>query len=222
VSFEIKKVYRPVNAAEWKSIMVARIQAALDADSTLNIMRSYPIFDYKISIALTPYAPQGTDQQGKPLPPKPGVSTGYEVDGIVFVPVFESAVELVEQSPIYGADADTQTLRTLAAQPTIEKGRSDIGEVVDLRVPPPKAKVELEPAEAFEPTAPPVPIASDEKEDQTIRVEEGRWGAAHPDPKAEAAIERRDPSLAAGRVSVIKSVAEGGGADHGVRGKGRR
>jgi hypothetical protein len=221
MSFEVKKVYRPENAHEWKGAMVSRVGAALDEDSTLTLMRSFPIFDYKISITLTPYAPQGTDQQGKPLPPKPGVPTVYEVDGIIFVPVLESAVELVEQSPVYGHDADPQELRTLAAQPTIEKGRSDIGEVVDIRVPPPKPKVELEPADPFEPTAPPVPIAPEEKLDETIRVEENRWGAAHQDPKAEAAIERRDPSLAAGRVSVIKSVAEGGGQDHG-RGKGRR
>jgi hypothetical protein len=221
MSFEVKRIYRPVNGLEWKAIMVERIKAALDADSTLNIMRSFPMFAYKISIALTPYRPQGTNQQGATLPPLPGAPIAYEVDGEVFVPVLESAVELVEQSPVYGHDADPQQLRILAAQPTIEKGRSDIGEVVDIRVPPPKPKVELEPADPFEPTAPPVPIAPEEKLDETIRVEENRWGAAHQDPKAEAAIERRDPSLAAGRVSVIKSVAEGGGQDHG-RGKGRR
>ena len=221
MSFEVKRIYRPINGLEWKAIMVERIKAALDADSTLNIMRSFPLFGYKISIALTPYRPQGTNQQGATLPPLPGAPIAYEVDGEVFAPVFESAVELVEQSPVYGHDADPQQLRTLACQPTIEKGRSDIGEVVDIHVPPPKPKVELEPAEPFEPTAPPVPIAPEEKVDETIRVEEGRWGAAHQDPKAEQAVERRDPALAPGRVSVIRSAAEGGGQDHG-RGKGRR
>ena len=221
MAFETRRIYRPINGLEWKVIMVERIKAALDADSTQNIMRSWPLFAYKISISLTPYRAQGTDQMGATMPPLPGAPIAYEVDGEIFVPVLESAVELVENSPVYGHDADPQALRTLAAQPTIEKGRSDIGEVVDIRVPPPKPKVELEPAEAFEPTAPPVPINPDEKVDDTIRVEEGRWGSAHQDAKAEAAIERRDPSLAAGRVSVIKSVAEGGGADHG-RGKGRR
>ncbi len=221
MAFETRRIYRPVNGLEWKDIMVARIKAALDADSTLNIMRSFPLFGYKISIALTPYRPQGTNQQGATLPPLPGAPIAYEVDGEVFVPVLESAVELVEQSPVYGHDADPQALRTLAAQPTIEKGRSDIGEVVDVRVPPPKPKVELEPAEVFEPTAPPVPINPDEKVDDTIRVEEGRWGSAHQDSKAEQAVERRDPALAPGRVSVIRSAAEGGGQDHG-RGKGRR
>ena len=221
MAFETRRIYRPVNGLEWKAIMVERIKAALDADSTLNIMRSFPLFGYKISIALTPYRAQGTNQQGATLPPLPGAPIAYEVDGEVFVPVLESAVELVENSPVYGHDADPQALRALAAQPTIEKGRSDIGEVVDIRVPPPKPKVELEPAAAFEPTAPRVPVNPEEKVDDTIRVEEGRWGSAHQDAKAEAAIERRDPSLAAGRVSVIRSAAEGGGADHG-RGKGRR
>jgi hypothetical protein len=103
----------------------------------------------------------------------------------------------------------------------VETARSSIGEVVDVRVPPPvKPKVELEPAEPFEPIAPTVPILPDEKLDDTIKVEEGRWSAAHQDPKAERAVETRDPSLAPGRVSVIKSAAEGGGQDHG-RGKRR-
>jgi hypothetical protein len=212
MAFETKRIYRPMSAAEWKDVMLSRIKSALDADGTLTLMRSYPIFDYKISIALTPYSPTGTDQQGKTLPPKPGVSTGYEVDGIVFCPVFEASVELVEQSPVYGAEADTQDLRQLAAMPTVETARSAIGEVVDMRLP---AKA----AVALEPTAPLVPIAPEEKVDDTIRVEEGRWAAAHSDAKAEAAVEHRDPSLAPGRVSVIKSVAEGGGSDHG---KGKR
>ena len=220
MAFETR-IYRPVNAAEWKQIMVARIQAALDADSTLNIMRSFPLFSYRISIALTPYRNQGTDQQGKTLPPLPGNAIAYECEGEVFIPVFESAVELVEESPVYGHDADPQQLRTAAAMPTVETARSSIGEIVDVRVPPPvKKTVELEPAEPFEPTAPPVPIAPEEKADDTIRVEEGRWSAAHSDAKSEAAVEHRDPSLAPGRVSVIKSVAEGGGSDHG-RGKRR-
>jgi hypothetical protein len=221
MAFEVRKVYRPVNGQEFKEIMVARIKAALDADSTQNMMRSWPLWAYKISIALTPYRQQGTDQQGKALPPLPSNAITYECDDVVFVPVFESAVELVEESPVYGHDADPQSLRTAAAMPTVETARSSIGEIVDVRVAPPvKKAVELEPAEPFEPTAPPVPIAAEEKADDTIRVEEGRWQAAHSDPKADAAVEHRDPSLAPGRVSVVRSVAEGGGSDHG-RGKRR-
>ena len=218
MSFEVRKVYRPVTAQEWREIMVARVKAALDADGTLTIMRSFPMFNYKISIGLTPFRPQGIDQSGKTIPPLPGTEIVYECDGQVFVPVFESQVELVEQSPVYGHDADPQSLRTLAAQPTIEKGRSEIGEVIDIKIPPPKPK---EPEETFVPTAPPVPIVPGEKEDETIKVEESRWSDSRTDSKAEQAIAERNPDLAPGRVSVIQSVAEGGGQNHG-RGKKQR
>lgn len=215
MAFETRKVYRAVSGAEFCELMIRRMKEALALDSTMNLMRSFPLFSYKVSIELTPYRAQGTIS-GKVADPLPGQPEHWEIDGVCFVPVEEAHVELVERSQIYGHEADPNALRTMSNMPTTEKAKTEIGEVVDVPVPPP-AKPKPEPE--FVPTAPQVPAMPGEQVDETIRVEAERWGRAHQDAKADAAIKDMDPSKAAGRVSVVKSTMEGGGSDHGFRRK---
>jgi hypothetical protein len=220
VAFESKKVYRALNGNEVKTIMSQRVLAAMLEDNAVNMARSFPLLRYEISIKLTPYQAAGSGE------PKPEKDITYEVDGAVFIPVLEQAVELVENSPLYGREADPQALRELAQQGTVETTRTNTGELVDVR---------SKPGSKTEPAVEPPPVVikepqswpdgqqpgAGESADETLKIEEARWAQRKPDEAVEKAVETRDPSYAPGRVSTIRSVAEGGGSDHG-HGKKKR
>ena len=215
--FESRKVYRALNGEEIKTIMSQRVLAAMQMDNALNIARAFPLIRYEITVRLTPYQLAGKDA-------KPDVDVVYEVDGSVYVPSnAEPTVELVESSPLYGVEADPQELRRLAEQGTVETARTSTGELVDVRTKPGTKEPPVMP-ESVTPAAEPPPPA-DEDPAQTYAAEEQRW-KSRKDPEVERATsmalrnfeesgEIKHPGIAAGRVSIIKSAAQGGGSEHG-------
>jgi hypothetical protein len=150
--------------------------------------------------------------------PVPDGVIAYQVDSEVFTPYEPAAVELVEQSPLYGTEADPQDLRRECGLGTIETVRTLTGELVDKRMRPTAPAVVVEPELPDLKPIGPAP-ASDETVEQTVAIEAQRWNQIHQPGDIEKAIAARDPALAPGRVSVIKSVQEGGGQDHGRRGR---
>lgn len=215
MSFETKKVYRAVDGNEIKKIMSQRVLACMMEDNALNMARAFPLIRYQVSVKLTPYHAAGAGE------PKPDPDITYEIDGAVYCPVMEQAVELVENSPLYGREADPQDLRRLAEQGTVETMRTPTGELVDVRTKPgsrtepavePPAVVIAEPQAWADGKAPGAVIESTE---ETERAEAQRWQQSKTDEAVDLATEKRDPTIAPGRVSVIKSVLQGGGSDHG-------
>lgn len=226
---EVRKVYRPINGQELKDILPKRVAEAMLHDNVVNVARAFPLVSYKVHVEIQPYQLAGKDAQGNPIAHPDARAICYDVEGELFVPVYESTVELVEQSPIYGSEADPQDLRRMGEVPVIDSARTEIGELVDVKLPVPRKARETSEA----PDAPAVivipgdpayvpadaPPSPGEDPKVTYAVEEERWKRSRGDKQVDAAVESRDPSLAPGRVSVITSVAEGGGQDHG---RGRR
>jgi hypothetical protein len=222
MAFETKKVYRALNAHEMKTIISQRVLAAMMEDNALNMARAFPLIQYNVSVELTPY------HQAGPNDVKPDPNIRYEVDGAVYIPSnTEPAVELVETSPIYGKEADPQDLRKLAEQGTVETARTQTGEMVDVRTRPGTQEPPEMPHVVIPPPDPPAKGRPDERPEETAAAEQQRWTQVK-DPEVDKATSQiirnfeegdvKHPGLAAGRVSVIKSVAQGGGTDHG-RGK---
>jgi hypothetical protein len=245
MAFEQRPVYRPLSGQDLKDIIPARVREAMGLDSTINIARSFPLVRYEVKITITPFEARGT------MDPKELPAAGeYVVDQMIYSPVMDQAVELVEKSPIYGREADPQELRQLAGQGTVQSARTNTGEVVDVRTKPGSRELaqDLPPVRIVEPQSPPAeppaakananpharydmaePPSAEESAEETAKIEEQRWAAKKPDraaAEAQSAIinnfgqtgEVQHPGgPAAGRVSVIRSVADGGGQDHGRR-----
>jgi hypothetical protein len=226
MAFETKRIYRAANGHELKTIMSQRVLAAMQEDNALNMARAFPLLRYEVRVKLTPY------HQAGPNDVHADADINYEIDGCVYIPSnTEPALELVETSPIYGKEADPQELRKLAEQGTVETAYTNTGEKVDVRTRPGTAEPpEMPPAVITQPQSwpaekpePPPPV--DERPEDTLAAEEARWRNRR-DPEVERATsiavrnfeeagEIKLPKEAAGRVSIIRSAAEGGGSEHG-------
>jgi hypothetical protein len=227
MAFQTKRIYRPVNGQELKDIIPARVREAMLLDNTVNITRGFPLLKYEVKITLTPYRSAGMTREGIPVD-LPDTSIVYEVAGEYFTPFEPAAVELVEESPLYGREADPQGLRTLAGLGTIESVRTSTGELVDVRTKPGSKEPDVPPPLVTIPDAPPVPppppllqsevttaqqVAPNEDPDTTYKIEESRWAGSHEDPAIARAVKAAldDPSAALksapGRVSIV---GEGG------------
>ena len=228
--FEVKRPYRALNGAELKDIMVAKLKQAMDLDATLNLMRSFPLVQYEVTVKLRPFINVGTTAASV----KPGPEQIYQIDGQEFMVVEPEALELVDLSPIYGVNGDPQELRREIGAGTVETRKTDTGELVDVRVrdkgpqPPPERISTRGPMlPAAEPTQPARPDAgslapptSDELLDWAGpdgggKMQERPGYRASDRAVGEAVREGEVPPNAAGRVSIIGSH---GFQDHGKRG----
>jgi hypothetical protein len=230
--FDVRKPYRALNGAELKEVIVARLKTAMDLDATVNLTRSFPLVRYRVTVELTPFIRTGIGAADV----KPEHQSVYEVEGEAFLPVQEEAIELVEESPIYGVDGDPQQLRKLAGMGTVETRKTDTGETVDVRIrdrgPQPElARVSSRPMVQPEATQPAREFESgtlaapsmDERLDWAPADPNNPGGKLQQQPGykvAEKAIskavqEGEIPPNAAGRVSIVGS---GGVQDHGKRG----
>ena len=129
MGFEVKRPYRALNGAELKDIMVAKLKQAMDLDATLNLMRSFPLVQYEVTVKLRPFINVGTTAASV----KPGPEQVYQIDGQEFMVVEPEALELVDLSPIYGVNGDPQELRREIGAGTVETRKTDPGELVDVR-----------------------------------------------------------------------------------------
>jgi hypothetical protein len=100
--FDVRKPYRALNGAELKEVIVARLKTAMDLDATVNLTRSFPLVRYRVTVEFTPFIRTGISAADV----KPEHQSVYEVEGEAFLPVQEEAIELVEESPIYGEVLD--------------------------------------------------------------------------------------------------------------------
>jgi hypothetical protein len=223
MAFQTKRIYRALNGGELKQIMLQRLTEAMSLDNTVNIVRGFPLLKYEVRVALTPYRSAGVDRSGAPIDVPDGAVV-YEVNGEYFTPVEAAALELVEESPLYGREADPQELRTLAGMGTIETVRTNTGELVDVRTKPGSLEPAVEPPKVTIPDTPPPPpvppltqqevtkaleTTGAEDADTTYKIEEQRWAGSHTDPALERAIKSAvdDPQgamrAAPGRVSIV-------------------
>ena len=223
MAFQTKRIYRPVNGQELKDIIPARVRECMMLDNTVNITRGFPLLKYKITVELIPYHSAGLSREGVPVD-LPDTAIVYEVDGQYFTPFEPAALELVEESPLYGREDDPQNLRSLAGLGTIESIRTSTGELVDVRTKPGSKEPDVPPPLVTIPDAPPVPpppplmqsevtvaqqVAPNEDPDTTYKIEESRWAGSHEDPAIGKAVKAAldDPEAAmkaaAGRVSIV-------------------
>ena len=229
--FEIRKPYRALNGAELKEILVERLKAAMDLDATLNLVRSFPLVKYKVSVTLTPYIKVGIAATDV----KPEREMLYEVYGEEFMQVQGEILELVEESPIYGVEADPQALRKLTTGEVIDTRRTDTGELVDARIrergaegPPERIGRQMQQPVVTQPERPVdgtlAPATLDERLGWTPADPNNPGGKMQELPGYEAmdnavgaSVQRgRVPPEAAGRVSMLRP---GGQQDHGRRGQ---
>jgi len=230
MNFQVKRVYRPLSGGEFKGdpekldgILPRRLAYVMSLDNAVNMARGFPLIKYKITVELIPYRSAGMSRDGLPVD-LPDTAIVYEVDGVYFVPVEFAALELVEESPLYGREADPQELRTLAGMGTIETVRTNTGELVDVRTKPGSLEPAVEPPKVTIPDTPPPPpvppltqqevtkaleTTGAEDADTTYKIEEQRWAGSHTDPALERAIKSAvdDPQgamrAAPGRVSIV-------------------
>ena len=227
MAFQTKRIYRPISGGELKDIVPARVREAMLLDNTVNIARGFPLLRYEVRITLTPYRSAGMTCEGVPVD-LPNTAIVYEVEGQYFTPFEPAALELVEESPLYGREDDPQELRALAGLGTIESIRTNTGELVDVRTKPGSKEPEVPPPLVTIPDAPPEPlpppliqsevtaaqqVAPNEDPETTYKVEEQRWAGSHEDPAIGKAVKAAldDPAAALrsapGRVSIV---GEGG------------
>ena len=221
--FQTKRIYRGLNGGELKQILPQRVAEAMSTDNAVNVTRGFPLLKYEVKITLTPYRAAGTTREGLPVD-LPDTAIVYEVEGEYFVPVEFAALELVEESPLYGREADPQELRQLAGLGTIESMRTNTGELVDVYTKPGGKDPLVEPPLVRIPDEPPpVPlaplvqtevtaaqqVAPNEDPDATYKIEEQRWAGSHEDPSISRAVKAAldDPAAAMrsapGRVSIV-------------------